>query len=337
MCHVLCVVVGFYSRPWRSCVSCSVGGCGSLQQTLEELCVMFCVWLWVSTADPGGVVCHVLWVVVGLYSGPWRSCVSCSVCGCGSLQRTLEELCVMFCVWLWVSTADPGGVVCHVLCVVVGLYSRPWRSCVSCSVCGCGSLQQTLEELCVMFCVWLWVSTADPGGVVCHVLCVVVGLYSRPWRSCVSCSVCGCGSLQRTLEELCVMFCVWLWVSPADPGGVVCHVLCVVVGLYSGPWRSCVSCSVCGCRSLQRTLEELRHYQRKHKYWQQQQEKLITEQAPSEVKLQQLLAYESHKSRQKRAGHSESQHIHTCMHIWMRACGHKQTHTHKPTEGIQSQ
>lgn len=54
-------------------------------------------------------------------------------------------------------------------------------------------------------------------------------------------------------------------------------------------------------RSLQRTLNELREYQKKHEYWQQQQEKLLTEQAPSDTKFEQRFAYEQLKVNQAKA------------------------------------
>ena len=50
--------------------------------------------------------------------------------------------------------------------------------------------------------------------------------------------------------------------------------------------------------SLQRTLSELRDYQRKHEYWQLQQEKILTEQAQADVKLDQRVAYERLKIQQ---------------------------------------
>ncbi|XP_053384178.1 tetratricopeptide repeat protein 17-like isoform X3 [Mercenaria mercenaria] len=48
-------------------------------------------------------------------------------------------------------------------------------------------------------------------------------------------------------------------------------------------------------RSLQRTLNDLKDYQRKHDFWQQQSDKLLAEQVPLEVKLSQHVAYEELK------------------------------------------
>ncbi|KAL4224492.1 Tetratricopeptide repeat protein 17 [Mactra antiquata] len=48
-------------------------------------------------------------------------------------------------------------------------------------------------------------------------------------------------------------------------------------------------------RSLQRTLNDLKDYQRKHDYWQQQSDKLLAEQVPLDVKLAQHAAYEDLK------------------------------------------
>ena len=55
-------------------------------------------------------------------------------------------------------------------------------------------------------------------------------------------------------------------------------------------------------RSLQRTLSELRQYQEQHKYWMEQQEKLISEQAPLEMKLESRLHYEEYKIRGSKDG-----------------------------------
>jgi tetratricopeptide (TPR) repeat protein len=48
-------------------------------------------------------------------------------------------------------------------------------------------------------------------------------------------------------------------------------------------------------RSLQRTLNELRDYQKKHEYWQQQQEKLLTEQSSPEFKVDTRLGFDHYK------------------------------------------
>ncbi|KAK3103819.1 hypothetical protein FSP39_022148 [Pinctada imbricata] len=48
-------------------------------------------------------------------------------------------------------------------------------------------------------------------------------------------------------------------------------------------------------RSLQRTLNDLKDYQKKHDYWQQQSEKLAVEQVPTETKLSQQMLYENLK------------------------------------------
>lgn len=54
--------------------------------------------------------------------------------------------------------------------------------------------------------------------------------------------------------------------------------------------------------SLQRTLAELREYQKQHEYWLRQHEKLLNEQAPPEVKLEQRLEYEEQKIRESLDG-----------------------------------
>jgi len=51
------------------------------------------------------------------------------------------------------------------------------------------------------------------------------------------------------------------------------------------------------CRSLQRTLAELRDYQQKHDSWKQQQQKLALEQASRPEKIEQTVSYETHKMR----------------------------------------
>ena len=48
-------------------------------------------------------------------------------------------------------------------------------------------------------------------------------------------------------------------------------------------------------RSLQRTLNDLKDYQKKHDFWQQQNDKLLAEQVPVEVKLAQHVSYEESK------------------------------------------
>ncbi|KAH3890152.1 hypothetical protein DPMN_014224 [Dreissena polymorpha] len=48
-------------------------------------------------------------------------------------------------------------------------------------------------------------------------------------------------------------------------------------------------------RSLQRTLNDLKDYQKKHDHWQQQNDKLLAEQVPVEVKVAQHMAYEELK------------------------------------------
>ena len=50
-------------------------------------------------------------------------------------------------------------------------------------------------------------------------------------------------------------------------------------------------------RSLQRTLAELRDYQQKHDSWKQQQQKLVSEQAPRPEKIEQTISYETYKLR----------------------------------------
>lgn len=46
-------------------------------------------------------------------------------------------------------------------------------------------------------------------------------------------------------------------------------------------------------RSLQKTLNDLKDYQRKHDFWQQQNEKLLAEQVPANIKINQHVAHES--------------------------------------------
>ena len=55
--------------------------------------------------------------------------------------------------------------------------------------------------------------------------------------------------------------------------------------------------SLC-CRSLQRTLNELRDYQRKHAYWQDQKDRLDTEQVVPDTRFDQRVAWEQHRLRQ---------------------------------------
>lgn len=57
--------------------------------------------------------------------------------------------------------------------------------------------------------------------------------------------------------------------------------------------------------SLQRTLTELREYQKQHEYWLRQHEKLLSEQAPPEVKLEQRLEYEEQKIRESLDGRGQ--------------------------------
>ncbi|CAE1321266.1 Tetratricopeptide repeat protein 17 [Acanthosepion pharaonis] len=49
-------------------------------------------------------------------------------------------------------------------------------------------------------------------------------------------------------------------------------------------------------RSLQRTLNDLKDYQRKHDFWQQQNTKLQTEQVPADVKLVQEQTFDQHSA-----------------------------------------
>lgn len=55
-------------------------------------------------------------------------------------------------------------------------------------------------------------------------------------------------------------------------------------------------------RSLQRTLNDLKDYQKKHDHWQQENDRLLTEQVMSGVKMEQRLAYEQLKSRDTSSG-----------------------------------
>ncbi|XP_064604076.1 tetratricopeptide repeat protein 17-like isoform X2 [Liolophura sinensis] len=58
-------------------------------------------------------------------------------------------------------------------------------------------------------------------------------------------------------------------------------------------------------RSLQRTLNDLKDYQKKHDHWQQENDRLLTEQVMSGVKMEQRLAYEQLKSRDSSSGVGE--------------------------------
>lgn len=57
--------------------------------------------------------------------------------------------------------------------------------------------------------------------------------------------------------------------------------------------------------SLQKTLTELREYQKQHEFWLKQHEKLLSEQAPPEVKLEQRLEYEEQKIRESLDGRGQ--------------------------------
>ena len=67
-----------------------------------------------------------------------------------------------------------------------------------------------------------------------------------------------------------------------------CHCICRV-GIYP-----CYN-----CRSLQRTLDDLKDYQAKYAQLQAQQERLQSEQASPDTKLQQQLAYETFMNRER--------------------------------------
>ncbi|GIX97906.1 tetratricopeptide repeat protein 17 [Caerostris darwini] len=54
--------------------------------------------------------------------------------------------------------------------------------------------------------------------------------------------------------------------------------------------------------NLQNTLTELREYQKQHQFWVKEHEKLLSEQAPPEVKLEQRLEYEEQKIRESLDG-----------------------------------
>ncbi len=66
------------------------------------------------------------------------------------------------------------------------------------------------------------------------------------------------------------------------------------------------------CRSLQRTLDELRDYQRKHEYWQVQQEKLLSEQANQGIRLDQKTTYEQQKRKESSVNMGECP-----LHTWL--------------------
>ena len=51
-------------------------------------------------------------------------------------------------------------------------------------------------------------------------------------------------------------------------------------------------------RSLQKTLNDLKDYQKKHDFWQHQNEKLLAEQVPANIKINQHVAHESLKMQQ---------------------------------------
>lgn len=54
----------------------------------------------------------------------------------------------------------------------------------------------------------------------------------------------------------------------------------------------------CLPRSLQKTLNDLKDYQKKHDFWQHQNEKLLAEQVPANIKINQHVAHESLKMQQ---------------------------------------
>ncbi len=58
-------------------------------------------------------------------------------------------------------------------------------------------------------------------------------------------------------------------------------------------------------RSLQRTLAELRDYQRKHEYWQAQHDRLSQEQAPPDERRLQRAALDSHRERESQVNMGE--------------------------------
>ena len=49
-------------------------------------------------------------------------------------------------------------------------------------------------------------------------------------------------------------------------------------------------------RSLQQTLTELKDYQHKHEYWQTQQERLLRDQEIPQVRQEQRMGYEWHRT-----------------------------------------
>ncbi len=59
-------------------------------------------------------------------------------------------------------------------------------------------------------------------------------------------------------------------------------------------------------RSLQRTLAELRDYQRKHEFWQAENDKVIGAQASLDFRYEQQLSYERHKERENSVNIGES-------------------------------
>ena len=71
-------------------------------------------------------------------------------------------------------------------------------------------------------------------------------------------------------------------------------------------------------RSLQRTLDELRDYQERHEHWQQQQEKLVSEQAPQDLKFQQRVAFEEMRAKRDEAGFGN-----ICIEYIYRSCFYK--------------
>ena len=54
-------------------------------------------------------------------------------------------------------------------------------------------------------------------------------------------------------------------------------------------------------RSLQKTLDDLKDYQRKHAEWQTQQERLVSEQASHDTKLDQAIAFDVFTTRERDA------------------------------------
>ena len=75
------------------------------------------------------------------------------------------------------------------------------------------------------------------------------------------------------------------------------HLYCTNIDDNNIDFKQSVIFVVHWFRSLQKTLNDLHDYQEKHEHWQSLQDRLVQEQVPGDVKLEQRVGYESHKIR----------------------------------------